>query len=448
MNGNLACCRIIGLCIIPLTLGGVVLGADQWPGWMGENRDGVYRESGIVESIPQSGLNVKWRTPIAGGYAGPAVADGKVYVFDYVKTEGEVVNNPGQRVALQGSERLLALDEKTGKQLWKHQYDCPYSISYPAGPRCTPTVDGDRVYILGAEGDLRCLKTHDGELVWKRNFKKDFGAEILIWGTASHPLIDGDLLYTMVGGEGQSVVAFDKMTGELKWKSLDGKPGYAPPVIIEAGGKRQLIAFLPTKVAGLNPENGNRWWSIPIAPKYDMSIARPMVDGNKMYASGIGNAAVMIELASDKPAAKELWRGVPKKALFSANATPLFVDGVVYGADCQVGDLAAVDATEGSRLWSTFEATRPGETRRVNHGTAFLTRIGDTDRYLIFNEVGDLMMARLTPKGFKSLGKFHVLEPTGEAFGRDVVWSHPAYANQTAYLRNDKEIVAVDLASP
>jgi len=420
----------------------------QWTGWMGPERDGVYRDTGIIDSIPDDGLNVKWRTPVSAGYAGPAVADGKVFVFDYLKTAGEIINSPGQRTTLQGSERLTALDEKTGKQLWQHQYDCPYSISYPAGPRCTPTVDGEHVYTLGSEGDLRCLKISDGSLVWSKNFKTDFGAEILIWGSTAHPLIDGDLLYTMVGGAGQGVVAFDKLTGEVKWKALDAKSGYCPPSLITAGGVNQLIIYHPTAVVSLNPADGNKYWEVPLKPNYDMSIARPMLEGSNLYASGIGNVSVMIELAGDAPTAKEKWRGEPRAGIFSANATPLIVDGVIYGSDCGGGYLAAVDANDGSRLWETFEATVPTETRRVNHGTCFITRIGDTNRYLIFSEIGDLLISRLTREGYEPLGRFHALEPTGEAFGRSVVWSHPAYANRTAYLRNDEEIIAVDLAKP
>ena len=167
--------------------------ADNWPAWMGPTHDGVYREDGIVESIPTQGLPVKWRHSIGGGYAGPAVADGNVVVFDYLKEDGKAFNNPGKRATLKGQERVTCLDTSTGELRWTKQYDCPYSISYPAGPRCTPTIDGDRVYTLGSEGDLRCYQMKDGELLWSKNFKRDFQAEILIWGSSAHPLIDGDL---------------------------------------------------------------------------------------------------------------------------------------------------------------------------------------------------------------------------------------------------------------
>jgi len=420
--------------------------AQDWPAWMGAGRDGVYRETGIIDTIPESGLKVKWRMPIAAGYAGPAVAGGKVVVFDYVKSGGEIKNDPGERVELKGAERITVMKAETGETIWQKSYDCPYSISYPAGPRCTPTIDGDRVYTLGAEGDLQCRSMVDGEIVWEISLKKKFSAEILIWGQSSHPLIDGDLLYTMVGGEGQGIVAFNKKTGEVVWKALDTAAGYAPPSIIEAGGGRQLIAFHPTGVASLNPVDGSKYWEHKMEPLYQMSIARPVINGNLLYASGIRNVSLMMELDTEKPGAKELWRGESKTSVYSANSTPLFVDGTLYGTDCVLGCLFAIDGKTGERLWQTFEATRPDETRRVNHGTGFITRIGSTDRYFIMSEVGDLVMAKLTPEKFESLGRFHVLEPTGEAFGRDVVWSHPAYAQRTMFARNDKEIVAVDLA--
>ena len=420
--------------------------ADDWSGWMGSFRDGVYRETGIIDEVPSGGLPVKWRQPIHGGYAGPAAADGRVFVFDFEKLTGKAFNDPSARAEVAGRERLLALDAKTGRTLWQHAYDCEYSISYPAGPRCTPTVDDDRVYILGSQGDFKCLNVADGQVRWSRNLVDDFGAEVPLWGFSSHPLVDGELVYSMVGGDGQAIVAFDKMTGQVRWKALDAKAGYCPPSIVEAGGVRQLIVFHPQAVVGLNPADGEVYWDIPITPGYEMSITRPMVEGDRMYVSAIRTEAVMIELAQDRPAAKELWRGQPKNAVHCSNATPLLVDGVIYGTDCNDGDLKAVSGDDGTILWETFEPTKPGEQRYARHGTAFLTRIGESDRFLLMSESGELIIASLTEKGFQSHGRFQVLEPTGECFGRDVVWSHPAYADRTAYVRNDQEIVAVDLA--
>ena len=419
--------------------------ADDWPGWMGPHRDGVYRESGIVDSLEKD-LPVRWRSNLGGGYAGPAVAGDLVVAFDYQLASGTVENNPGRRVNLQGKERVVALNAGNGEIVWERAYACPYSISYPAGPRCTPTIDGNRVYTLGSEGDLKCLNLNDGDEIWSVSLKSDFSASVPIWGFASHPLVHGEWLYTMVGGPGQGVVAFDKVTGEVAWKALDCLAGYCPPSIATIGGVEQLLIYHPAGVVGLDPSDGSEIWSVDIEPMYEMSITRPMIDGDRMYVSGIRTESVMLRIGSSASDIQPLWRGEPKQAVYCANSTPLFVDGVVYGTDCNEGSLIAVDAENGSRLWTTFEATRPEEKRFVKHGTAFLTRLGETDRYLMMSEVGDLVMAQMTRDGFRSLGRQKILEPTGEAFGRSVVWSHPAYAGRTAYARNDREIVAIDLS--
>lgn len=166
-----------------------------------------------------------------------------------------------------------------------------------------------------------------------------------------------------------------------------------------------------------------------------------------MYVSSIRTEAVMLELGRDQPTVKELWRGEPKNAVHCANSTPLFVNGVLYGTDCNDGNLVAVDANNGNQLWSTFEPTKPDETRYIRHGTAFITRIKESNRYFLMSESGDLISAELTPEGYKETGRFHILKPTSECFGRSVVWSHPAYANQTLFTRNDEEIVAVNLSA-
>ncbi len=219
--------------------------AGDWPQWMGPTRDGVIHEE-IIEQFPEQGLKILWRTPIAGGYAGPAVAAGKVFVPDFQASAGKAFNDPGTRAKLKGTERLLCLDATNGQVLWKDQIPCDYSISYPAGPRCTPTVDGELVYMLGAQGDLRCLKVKDGSLVWKRNLSTDLNAPVPLWGHSAHPLVDGPRLICMVGGKGKAVVALNKLTGEELWRSLDSsEAGYAPAVRHETNGQAQVVVFHP-----------------------------------------------------------------------------------------------------------------------------------------------------------------------------------------------------------
>ena len=164
--------------------------ADDWPQWMGPRRDNIWREEGIIAKFPEGGPKVVWRAPVAGGYAGPAVANGKVYVTDY-DAEGAVKQANFQRSEFTGNERVLCLDEATGKVLWKHEYSVKYDISYPAGPRCTPTVHGGKVYTLGSEGHLFCLDADTGKVLWSKDFNAEYGAKTAIWGYTGHPLVDG-----------------------------------------------------------------------------------------------------------------------------------------------------------------------------------------------------------------------------------------------------------------
>jgi len=178
--------------------------ADDWPQWLGPQRDGVWRESGIVRRFPDGGPKVRWRMPVGAGYSGPAVAEGRVYLTDRkLKTGEKEQANPFDRGLINGTERVLCLDEKSGEVLWSHEYDCPYSISYAAGPRATPLVENGRVYILGAEGNLFCFDAVNGKGLWSLDFNKSFEIPTPLWGF-SHPLIEGNKLICLVGGKGST----------------------------------------------------------------------------------------------------------------------------------------------------------------------------------------------------------------------------------------------------
>ena len=415
---------------------------DDWPQWLGPQRNGVWSEKGIVEKFPEGGPKIAWRTPVAGGYSGPAVVGDHVFVTDFL-TGGERANDPSKRVELTGKERLLCLDAATGKQLWKFEYDAKYSISYPAGPRCTPTVSGGKVYMLGAQGRLSCVDAATGKLLWSHDFVEEFKAETPIWGFAAHPLVDGQKLICLVGGPGSVAVAFDKDTGKKLWQALDNKEqGYCSPSIIEAGGKRQLLIWHPKALNSLDPETGATYWTMQLEPLYGMSIQSPVKFGDLLYAGGIGNQGVCVKLASDKPAVEEAWRGTQQSAVYPTCGAP-FVDekGVLYAA-CQQGHFRAVDIKTGKRLWESFKPTTG--TRFASSGTCYIVRNGD--RYFLMGESGDLIIAKLSAEGYDEVSRAHVIEPTNEAFGRPVVWTHPAFARQSMFMRNDKEIICVSLA--
>lgn len=415
--------------------------AVDWPQWMGPNRDGRWTETGVIREMPKE-LSIKWRIPAGYGYAGPAVAKGRVYLFDYVLESGEP---SGNQVTLTGKERLRSLDADTGEVVWTHEYDRPYGIAYGYGPRCTPTVDDDRVYTLGAEGDLKCLKVADGSVVWHKNFKDEYGAETPMWGHASHPLVDEDTVYCLVGGEGSAVVAFDKMTGAEKWKALSAPDaGYSPASMIEQAGTKQLIVWTPLEVASLNPQTGEVYWQEELKPAFGMSIMAPQKEGDLLFASGAGTTGGLFRLDADKPGAELVWRGKTKESIYAVNATPLIEDGVIYGCDGESSALIAARLEDGERLWETKEPTINNREGRIRIGTAFIVKNGD--RHFLFNETGDLILAKLTPEKYEEFGRVHLLEPTSMAFGREVVWSHPAFAQKCVFARNDKEIVCASLA--
>jgi outer membrane protein assembly factor BamB len=441
--------------------------ADDWPQWLGPRRDGVWREDGILDRFPPGGPKVLWRTPIGSGYAGPAVSGGRVYVTDRVLTRG--VKNPADgfaRGALAGSERVHCLDEATGNILWTHEYDCQYRIAYPAGPRTTPVVADGKVYTLGAMGDLLCLHAGNGKPLWGHNLVKEYGADPQMWGFAGHPLLDRDRLICLVGGDRSVVVAFHKDTGRELWRSLSSRAaGYCPPVIYQIGATRQLIVWHTEAVCGLDPETGKSLWEVDFRVKSSLSIAMPRFDAGRLLVTAFYDGALMLKVAADRPAAEVLWQGksrseLPDKTdtLHSIMPTPVLRDGYVYGV-CSYGQLRCLKADTGERVWESMEATRakkdgrmvPDTPRPIEKPTELSERWGNAflvpngERFFLFNEKGDLIIARLTPAGYREIDRAHVIEPDNVMPGRPVVWSHPAFAHRRAFVRNDHEIVCLSL---
>ncbi len=215
-----------------------VVSAEDWPQWLGPERDGVWRETGIVNEFPPQGPPVLLRTPIDRGFAGPAVAAGRVYITDRIL--GKRVRNPEnpfERGTVPGTERILCLDIADGSELWVHEYDCTYTVSYPAGPRTTPVVSDGKVYTLGAEGNLFCLDATNGDEIWSRELKKDYNIQSPVWGFSASPLLDGNRLICIVGGPESVVVAFHKDSGKEIWHALSAmEPGQVNSGLRHQGG--------------------------------------------------------------------------------------------------------------------------------------------------------------------------------------------------------------------
>jgi len=427
--------------------------ANDWPQWLGPNRDGVWRESGLAQSFPPGGPKVLWRAPIGTGYSGPSVALGRVYVMDRQRPIG-ADGKPARptRAGIPGKERVLCLDAGDGKTIWKHEYDCPYKISYPSGPRTTPLVHQGSVYALGAMGDLCCLDAATGAVRWSKNLASEYHVSPPVWGYAAHPLIEGDLLYCLVGGKGSAIVAFNKHTGKEVWRALTSEEvGYSPPMIYEAGAARQLIIWLSESINSLDPATGRTYWTQayptsgpPQRPAVNIATVRHADD--HLFITTYYHGPMMLKLVADRPAASVLWQGKsdnPEKpdGLHSLMVTPVLKDGYIYGV-CANGELRCLRADNGKQLWQTYAATAG---KKADSATAFLVEMGR--HFIIFNDQGDLILADLKPEGYKELGRAHILDPLQAARGREVVWSHPAFAQRCVFARNDKEIVCVSMAS-
>ena len=440
---------ILGL----LAVAAVPVVADDWAQWRGPDRRAVWQEDGIIEAFPEDGLKVKWRTPLRSGFAGPAVAGGRVFVLDWLE-------DPQSRT-LDGTERLVALDEATGEVLWTHEWTTTYRMlmaSYAVGPRATPTVDDDRVYAVGATGRLFCFDVASGDVLWSKDYIAEYDTSVPTWGIASAPLIDGEKLIAVVGGEPDAlVVAFDKRTGEEIWRAVEvvGEMGYGQPVIYEAGGARQLIVWHAAALVSLDPETGEVYWEETWEVGAGMSVATPVRSGDYLLVSQFYNGSLMMRLNADRPAATMLWKGSSRSempdltdGLHSLITTPLIIDDHVYGVG-SYGELRGLDARTGERVWMSARMTT-----QERWGTAFLVR--HRDRYFVNNDNGDLIIAQFTPEGYVELDRTKLIDADGSAgigagpnrrWDRAINWTHPAYANRHIIQRNNSEILRASLAA-
>ena len=435
---------------VVVILSTIGLGAEDWPQWRGVARDGVWSERGIVERFADTGLEVTWRVPIRGGFAGPSVADGRVFILDYTEDEGSRT--------MDGRERLLVLDEASGEALWEQEWPATYrniQWKFANGPRTPPTVAGDRVYVLGAAGMLTSFDVDTGEIAWRVDTTEDYGAVVPVYGVSHAPLVEGDVLVAVVGGEPDAkIVGLDARTGEERWRALDmtSETGYSSPIVIDAGGTRQLIFWHATALVSLDPITGELYWEQAFPNTGGLTIGPPVRSGRYLLISQFRAGSMMMALNNDRPAARVLWQGQSRSelphltdGLHAMMSNPIIIDDAFYGVG-SYGELRGLDATTGERLWQSDALTPQGR-----FGTAYLVRNGD--RYFATNDAGDLVIARFSPEGYEEIDRTALLEPTlntrGGASGRwndrMVLWSPPAFANGHVVARNDREVVRASL---
>ena len=418
-----------------------VVQADDWPQWRGPDRDGVWRESGIVRQLTDDNIKVLWRQEIGAGYCGPTVADRRVFVMDRVL-------EPEQR------ERILCFDSITGKQLWKVEYPCEYrGVSYTAGPRASVTIDGTRAYALGTMGHLHCLDAWNGEILWKRDLNADYNIltdnartnRMPIWGIAAAPLIYDDLLILHPGGRDDcSVVALDKKSGQEEWRALDDRAQYSAPIVTRQGGKDVLVIWTGDSVAGLAPRTGKKYWRFPFTPRnMPIGVATPAVDDDQVFVTSFYDGSLMLRMNDDMTVDKVWQASGPSetrtKALHSIISTPIIIDDYIYGVDSH-GELRCLEKDTGKRVWEDLTAVPKARWSTIHF-------VKHRDQVWMFTERGDLIQAKLTPEGYEELGRVHLIDPTEEQLRRrgGVCWAHPAFADRCIFVRNDREIICVSL---
>jgi len=384
-------------------------GSTYWTEFRGPRRAGHYQQQPVRTDWPSGGLVPAWKQPIGGGYASFVIAKGRAFTIE-------------QR----GSEEVVAAyDVATGRELWTNGWPATFRESMGGdGPRATPTWADGHVYALGGQGELRVLHDESGRVIWRTNILEDAGAKNLQWGMAAAPLVvDETVVVLPGGGNGQSVVAYDRNTGKRTWAALDDQQAYSSPMLATIGGVRQILVFSASRLMGLTPDRGEVLWEFPWKTNYDVNASQPLVIGdNRVFVStGYGTGAAVIELTPSGRGleVREVWRNIRMKNQF---ASSVLHDGFIYGLDESI--LACLDAATGELKWKGG---------RYGYGQIMLA----SGHMIVLTENGELALVRATPERHQEVARFPVID------GK--TWNHPAMSDGILLVRNISEMAAFDL---
>lgn len=417
-------------------------GPSDWPGFLGPTGDGVSPEKGIITPWPKSGLRVVWHQRVGTGYSTPSVSNGRLYQFD---RQGD-------------HARLSCLDARKGTFVWKFEYPTDYddAFGYNNGPRCCPVVDGDRVYAFGPEGMLHCVGAGDGKLLWKVDTAKEFGVVPNFFGVASVPAVEGDLLIVQVGGSpegssrrnfanlkgnGSGVVAFDKRTGQVKYRLTDELASYASPVLATINGRRWCFLFARGGLIGFEPATGKVDFHYPWRAEdlESVNAANPVVVGDRVLISETyGPGAALLKV---KPGGcEEVWTDAKKKprdkTLMCHWSTPIYHDGYVYGCSgrhAPSAELRCIALATGEVMWREPRLTR----------TALLMVDG---HFVCQAEDSTLLLLKVNSRQYEEVSRLEVRDPkTGEPLLEYPCWAAPVLSHGLLYLRGPEHLVCVEL---
>jgi outer membrane protein assembly factor BamB len=405
----------------------------EWHQWMGPERDGTWHLDLKKESLESGDLRKIWETPVGTGYSGPTVSNGRVYLMDYI----------GDNVK---SERVICFDAGSGKELWSYSYESSYNVGYPTGPRASVLIDEGRAYSFGTMGDLYCFDAVDGTMLWHISGIEQYNAVIPVWGLAASPLVENEQLIVQMGGKDDAcLVAFDKVSGKEIWRALSDAASYSAPVVIEQGGKRVLVCWTGDNVAGLNPQTGNVYWKVPfIRKKGVINIATPVYAPPYMFLSSFYDGSMLLKLDQSTQAAELLWVRTGKSeretdALHCCISTPVIYGDHVYGVD-SYGEFRCLDLLTGNRIWTDSTLVPYGRWANAHF-------IKQNEQTWAFNELGELILAELSPSGFKDLGRVELIKPVKVSPNPrgGVNWAYPAFVARKIFVRSDGMLVCYEM---
>ncbi len=386
-------------------------GADDWPCFLGPNRDSISRETGLLKEWPANGPKELWTKQLGLGYSSISVVGDRLYTM-YQDDNGQYVTC--RNVA----DGALVWETKTGPA-YTAQRNWP-------GPRDTPTIDGDVLYAFDANGELVCLSVKDGSKVWGFNVLDKFKGKNLTWGCAMSPLVVGDVLYVDAGeADGASVVALNKKNGETIWKAHDYLGGYASPEIGEIDGKTQVVFFTGEGPIGVSPTDGKQYWHFPWKTSYDIHATKPIIfDNNRVFiSSGYGVGSAMLKIENDK--AQPIWKN---DNLESKHGALLYYKGYLYGNANKRREFRCVDPANGDLKW--------GEKGFGTEGTYMIA----DDLCYALGDKGNLALAEISPEGFKKISEFQPLEDR-----KSQVWAQPVVSNGKLFLRDNTQLRCYDV---
>ena len=406
MNRRLASVFLAGACALLLGVGARAQTGGEWPQWRGANRDGVSKETGLLKQWPEGGPPLAWKAQGAGtGYSSISISKGRIFTM-----------------GLRGDkEYVIAFDAKTGKELWATAHGTAYRDSRGDGPRGTPTVDGNRVYSLGGNGDLSSIDAASGKIIWSLNVLQTFGASNIGWGISESPLVLGDRVLVNAGGPNASLVALKKSDGSVLWKTQSDKAGYSSALPVPLGGKTQVVFFTHSRALGVDPADGRVLWEYAKAANNVANVSTPVARGNRVWiSSDYGTGGGLVEIKADGTAAEVYFT----KEMRTHHSTAILVGDHLYGFSGPV--LTAMKFDTGEVAWKD---------RSVGKGSLVYA---DGHLYA-FSENGVVGLVEATPAGYREKGRFRIQQ------GSLPTWTHPVVAGGRLYIRDQDTIYAYDV---